>query len=185
MDFFEVIEKRRSIRAFKPETPPEEKLRAILDAVRIAPSAGNLQAFKLKVVTDPDTRKALAAASFGQSFVASAPWVLVFLADPEASRRIYGSRGAELYALQDATIACAYAHLAAASLGLGSVWVGAFAPAEVAKAVGIPPALVPVALLPIGSPAEHPQPVPRKPSRSSSSRRGGLLSPFRKHASLW
>lgn len=163
MDFFEVIKRRRSIRAFKPEIPPEERLSAILEAVRIAPSAGNLQAFKIKVVKDPLVRRALAKASFGQSFVAAAPWVLAFMGDREASRRKYGSRGAELYALQDATIACMHAHLAATALGLGSVWVGAFSPTEVAAALGLPPGLVPVALLPIGLPAEDPQPTPRKP----------------------
>jgi nitroreductase len=163
MDFFDVIKRRRSIRAFKPGIPPEEKLNAILEAVRIAPSAGNVQAFKIKIVKDPATKKALAKASFGQSFVEAAPWVLAFVEDPEPSRKKYGSRGADLYALQDATIACTHAHLAAFALGLGSVWVGAFSPTEAATALGLPSGLVPVALLPIGLPAEEPQPTPRKP----------------------
>lgn len=163
MDFFEVLEKRRSIRAFKPEVPPVEKLTSILEAVRIAPSAGNVQAFKVKVITDSSIRRALAKAAFGQGFLADAPWVLAFMADAEASRATYGSRGAELYALQDATIACAHAHLAAAAVGLGSVWVGAFSPRDVAVALGIPSGLAPVALLPIGMPAEAPKATSRKP----------------------
>jgi nitroreductase len=163
MEFFEVLKKRRSIRAFKPEVPPRQKLDAILEAVRIAPSAGNVQAFRLKVVTEPPVRKALAKAAFGQDFVAQAPWVLAFMTDREASRTAYGARGAELYALQDATIACEHAHLAAAALGLGSVWVGAFSAAEVAGALGLPPELLPVAMLPIGLPAESPEPTSRKP----------------------
>jgi nitroreductase len=85
------------------------------------------------------------------------------MADPPASARTYGERGATLYSVQDATIACHHAHLAAASLGLGSVWVGAFSPAQVAKALALPKDLVPVALLPVGYPAEAPAATPRKP----------------------
>jgi nitroreductase len=64
----------------------------------------------------------------------------------------FGERGRGLYSVQDATIACAYAQLAATALGLGSVWVGAFDPDEVRKIVGLPEAQQPVAILPIGYP---------------------------------
>jgi nitroreductase len=163
MDFFDLIRARRSVRAYRPETPPEPHLEAILEAVRLAPTAGNLQAFRVKVVTDASVKGALAHAAFGQNFLAAAPWVLCFMADPPASARTYGERGSALYAVQDATIACHHAHLAAASLGLGSVWVGAFDPAQVAKALALPKDLVPVALLPVGYPAEAPAATPRKP----------------------
>ena len=163
MDFFGLIKCRRSIRAFRTEAPPEKDLNAILDAVRQAPTAGNLQAFRVKVVTEPSVKQALAQAAFGQLFLASAPWVLAFMADPGASSKTYGDRGAALYSVQDATIACTHAHLAAAALGLGSVWVGAFSTPDVARILAIPPDLVPVALLPVGYPAEAPGPTPRKP----------------------
>jgi len=162
MEFFDVLKTRRSVRAFKPAVPPKEKLDAILGAIRIAPSAGNVQAFKIRVVTDTAVKRALAKASFGQGFVAEAPWVIAFLTDAEASRASYGERGAQLYAVQDATIACAHAHLAAAAVGLGSVWVGAFSAAAVTSALGTPPEFVPVALLPVGTPAEEPKPTSRK-----------------------
>lgn len=163
MDFFELIRTRRSVRAYRPDSPPEPQLAAILEAVRLAPTAGNLQAFRVKVVTDVSVKRALAKAALGQNFLATAPWVFCFMADPQGSARTYGERGASLYAVQDATIACHHAHLAAAALGLGSVWVGAFSPAAVARALDLPEALVPVALLPVGYPAEAPAATPRKP----------------------
>ncbi len=162
MDLFEVIARRRSIRAFQGRPVEPEKLQAILEAARQAPSAGNLQAYVIYQVTDPACRRALAQAA-DQEFVAQAPVVLVFCAHPARSAVKYGQRGERLYALQDATIAAAYAQLAAAALGLGSVWVGAFADAAVARALDLPAGLWPVALLPIGYPAEAPTPPTRRP----------------------
>lgn len=73
----------------------------------------------------------------------------------------YRQRGAGLYSVQDATIACAYAQLAATELGLGTVWVGAFDDDAVAKAVNAKPDWKPVAILPIGYAAEAPAATPR------------------------
>jgi nitroreductase len=64
--------------------------------------------------------------------------------------------------VQDATIACCFAHLAATALGLGSVWVGAFNDNFVSKAVKAPKDLKPVAILPVGYPAEKPEPTDRR-----------------------
>jgi nitroreductase len=88
--------------------------------------------------------------------------VLVFFANPARSAAKYGRRGDVLYCVQDATVACAYAQLAAEDLGLASVWVGAFDNAAVSEAVGAPAGLRPVALLPIGYAAESPPPTPRR-----------------------
>jgi len=162
MEFRELIRRRRSVRAFERRAVEPGKVREILEAADIAPSAGNLQAYRMVCVTEPSVRKALAEASLGQSFVAQAPVVIVFLADPGRASKRYGERGRSLYCIQDATIACAHAHLRAADLGLGSVWVGAFDDGAVARAVGAPPGLVPVAVLPLGYPAESPGPTPRR-----------------------
>ncbi|MCL6641958.1 MAG: nitroreductase family protein [Candidatus Bipolaricaulota bacterium] len=157
MEFFKVLQERHSIRAFAERPVEPEKLRALLEAANRAPSAGNLQAYKIYVVTRPTTLKALMRAAFEQKFVAQAPVVLVFCADPKRSASSYGERGATLYSVQDATIACAYVQLAATALGLGSVWVGAFDEDAVRKALEIGRELVPVALLPVGYAAESPQ----------------------------
>jgi nitroreductase len=160
MQFFEAVERRRSVRAFTGASIDADKLAAILAAARLAPSAGNLQAFQIVVIDDAGCKKALAAAALGQDFVAEAAVVLVFCASPARSERKYGQRGAALYCLQDATIAACYAQLAATAQGLASCWVGAFDEARVAAALRIPPQLRPIMLLPIGSaaePTERPQ----------------------------
>lgn len=156
MDFFTVLQERHSVRAFTERPVEPERLRALLEAANRAPSAGNLQAYEIYVVTRPTALNALMRAAFEQKFIAQAPVVLVFCAHPARSASSYGERGATLYSVQDATIACAYAQLAAAALGLGSVWVGAFDEDAVRRALGIGGGLWPVALLPIGYAAENP-----------------------------
>lgn len=162
MDIFECIRRRRSIRAYQDRPVPEDALRRILEAINAAPSAGNLQAYQVFLVRDAAKRQALAQASGGQEFVAQAPVVLVFCTDVARSAWRYGQRGERLYALQDATIACAYAQLAAVALGLGTVWVGAFRDEAVIQALNLPRGLHPIAILPIGYPAESPAPPPRR-----------------------
>lgn len=115
-----------------------------------------LQAYEIFLVQDENKKRELALASFAQSFVAEAPVVLVFCANPGRSEKRYGKRGKNLYCIQDATIAAAYAQLAAVDLGLGSCWVGAFDEKEVLRILGNPEGLIPVAIIPIGYPAEQP-----------------------------
>jgi nitroreductase len=162
MQFSEVIDRRRSIRAFRATAIEEQKINAILATAQSAPSAGDLQAYRIVVVTDTETKALLAKAALGQQFIAEAPTMLVFFADIRRSKAKYGSRGAELFCLQDATIAAAYAQLAATEEKLGSCWVGAFDDAQVSESLGAPAHLRPVALMPLGYAAEVPERPPRR-----------------------
>jgi len=161
--FFQVVRARHSTRAFVDRLVEPEMLRAVLDAANRAPSAGNLQAYEIYVVTNRATREALARAALDQAFVAHAPVLLVFCAHPARSAGKYGDRGRMLYCIQDATIACAYAQLAATALGLATVWVGAFDEEAVRQALGEDHRLRPVAILPVGYPGERPEITTRRP----------------------
>jgi len=77
----EAIEQRRSIRKFKADAVPDEYLRALIDAARLAPSGSNAQPWRFKIVTDEATKLKLAEAAYSQSFIAQAPVVLVCCAD--------------------------------------------------------------------------------------------------------
>lgn len=162
MEFFEVLKERRSVRAYERKPVEQEKLQQLLEAINSAPSAGNLQAYEVVLVRDPERIRQLARASHDQSFIEDAPVVLVFVANPQRNSHTYGRRGEHLYCMQDATIACTVAHLTATALGLGSCWIGAFDDEAVAKIVGAQPPLQVAAILPIGYPAEHPSPRPRR-----------------------
>jgi nitroreductase len=163
MQFFDVIEQRRSVRAFGRRVVQAEILDKLLQAALLAPSAGDLQAYEIVAIERAELKSALAPAALNQDFIAEAPVVLVFLADVRRSESKYGRRGATLFCIQDATIAAAYVQLAAAALGLASCWVGAFDEDRVAKVIGASDAMRPVAILPIGYPAERPTRPPRRP----------------------
>ncbi|NYZ77231.1 nitroreductase family protein [Candidatus Micrarchaeota archaeon] len=162
MEFYEVLKKRHSVRVFQDKEIEKEKMERITSAFFLAPSAGNLQAYKVYTIRSKEMKEELVIAALDQSFLADAPVVLVFCADQQRSAMKYSERGADLYSIQDATIAAAYAQLAAAAEGLSSVWVGAFDPLEVSRIVDAEPYTVPVAIIPIGYPAEMPQPRERR-----------------------
>ena len=159
MEFFEVVQKRHSVRAYTAQTIESEKVKMILEAANRAPSAGNKQAYELFAVT---SREALRALAQGRAYFEVIPLALVFCAHPARAAEKFGERGAKLYCVQDATIACAYAQLAATALGLSSVWIGRFDEEVVRRAIGANADLLPVAILPIGYAAESPEIKPRR-----------------------
>ncbi len=162
-DFFETVRHRHSIRKYQPDMPVEaEKLHAILEMACAAPSAGDLQSYRIVVVRDLAERQALVHIAHEQAFIAEAPVCLVFCADPARSATAFGERGASLYAVQDATIAAAYAQLAIVAAGMGSTWVGYFEEDQVRAVLGLEPGLIPIALMSLGYPAELPGPSSRR-----------------------
>ena len=158
MEFFDLIQKRQSIRKWHDRPVERTKLNCILEAINRAPSAGNFQSYEVYVVKSAEKRKAIAAATWDQNFISEAPVMLVFCSHP--TRCDYP--GAETYALEDATIACTFAMLAVTAVGLGSVWIGAFDPKAIAEVMKLPHDEIPIALLPIGHSAEVPDRTSRR-----------------------
>jgi nitroreductase len=77
----EAIEKRRSIRKFKPDSIPDEHVRELLDSARLAPSGCNAQSWRFKIIKEEDVKIKLAEAAYGQAFISQAPVVIVCCAD--------------------------------------------------------------------------------------------------------
>ncbi len=152
----EVIKKRCSVRRYQATPVPEEAIGQLLEAARWAPSAGNLQPWFFYVVRSQGVKECLAAAALEQRFIAQAPVVIVVCAEPERSGRVYGERGRRLYCYQDTAAAVQNILLAATAMGLGTCWVGAFHEDRVRECLAVPPHRVPVAIIPVGYPAEEP-----------------------------
>ena len=163
MEFTELIRNRHMIRTYTDQPVEPEKLQQILEITNLAPSAGNLQAYEIYVVTDFKKRDGLSCAALAQDYIAKAPVALVFCTHPELTEGKYTERGTQLYTVQDATLACSFAMLAATNLGLGCVWVGTFDEKVVRLIIGAPEKQVPVVILSIGYPDEFPTEHPRRP----------------------
>lgn len=148
-EFFGFLSHRSSVRNFSDVPVSPEETDYILDCASTAPSAGNLEAWDVVVVTDEDTRLALAEAAYDQEHIGRASIVFVTCANYVRSMSRYGERGI-LYAVQDATIACTYMMLAAHAQGVHTCWTGAFDEDEVREILGLPQHVRPVAMLAAG-----------------------------------
>ena len=155
MDIVTCIEGRRSTRTFSPEPIEESIVNEALRMANLAPSAGNLQARDFIVVKDENVKEALSKAAYDQDFVRTAPIVVVFCANLERIAGRYGDRGRTLYCLQDSAAAAENMILYLHSKGVGTVWVGAFDETKARKILNIPSEARPVAIVPIGYPAEE------------------------------
>lgn len=165
MDVFEAIERRRSVRAYTSEKVSEKDVDTLIEAARCAPSAGNIQPWEFVIVTDPETKRRLSDAALRQTFIEEAPVVIVVCVDVARSSSGYGSRGANLYCLQDTAAATENILLATQGLGLAACWVGAFYEDEVARVVNSPRNVRPVAIVPVGRPAEKPRARSKRPMK--------------------
>jgi len=148
-EFQGFLTSRSSVRVYTPDTLSEEDIGYILDCASTAPSAGNLEAWDVVVVTDDDARIELRDAAFEQEHIRQAASVFVVCANYVRSMSRYGERGI-LYAVQDATIACTYMMLAAHARQLHSCWTGAFDEEAVREILGLPQHVRPVVLLAVG-----------------------------------
>jgi len=186
----DIVLKRKSIRKYKSDPVPEDKLRYVLEAARQAPSWANQQCWKYIIVTDEELKKKIAVsilpppAIFPSSWdrslfpepkapmrprdwAAQAPIIIVGCADPAKSGRKEGKD----YYLVDMGISMEHLMLAAAEQGLGTCWMGGgFDEAVVKEALNIPKEIRVVALTPLGYPDESPGPRPRRSLEEITSR---------------
>ena len=131
-----------------------------------APSAGNLLSRKFYFIYREDIRKGLVGAALGQLFIADAPLLIVICADKRIADH-YGKRGTDLYMLQDSAASVQNLLLAAHEMGLATCWIGAFKEEPVVAALNLPVNLRPIAMVPVGYPAEQPSP-PQRVSKTDA-----------------
>lgn len=161
MDLFQVMQNRRSIRAYSDEAVSEEQLFQVLEAGRVAPSWENKQCWSYIVVSDPEMKSRLGeAAQYNpdRSAYEKATYVLVLCANPRLSGNVEGKP----YYMTDAGITLQQVVLAATALGLGTCWVGWFKEEPIKALLGVPENVRVVAITPLGYPAQSPGPRPRK-----------------------
>jgi len=161
MEIIKAIEKRYSVRRYQKRPVEGEKLLRVLEAARLAPSAGNRQEWRFVIVQEEEKRRALAEAANNQGFVAEAPVVIAACA---VNTEHIMPCGLPSFSI-DVAIALEHIALQATEEGLGTCWIGAFDEAKVKKILGIPQEVRVVQLMPLGYPADAPRAKVRKPLR--------------------
>jgi len=154
----------RSVRRFGSRPVTDDELTALIAAAQSAPTSSNLQPWSVIAVRDPARKARLAALAGNQAFIVQAPLFLVWIADLGRARRLARRAGVRLDAVAylettiigfvDTALAAQNAVVAAESLGLGSVFVGAIRnrPDEVADELDLPEHTVAAFGLAVGLP---------------------------------
>jgi len=153
MEVFNCIETRRITKKFQKKPVSWELLSLILDAGRLAPSAGNLQNWKFIIVLDEGKRRAVAEACLKQFWIAEAPAIIIITGEPEKAKRFYRDR-ADRYTIENCSAAAQNMFLEAHNLGLGSAWTVGFDDEAIRRILNMPEDAVPYIILPIGYPEE-------------------------------
>ena len=154
MNVYDAIKKRKSVRAYLDKAVEKEKLTRIMEAARLAPSAGNRQEWRFVVVTDREKREELAVRAAGQRFVGEASVVIACCAETDEHVMQCGLESFPI----DLAITIDHITLAAVAEGLGTCWIGAFDESVAREILDIPQSIRVVQLLPLGYPVD-PSPV--------------------------
>jgi nitroreductase len=182
MELFEAIKNRRSIRRYKTDPVDDDKIEAILDAGRWAPSWANTQCWRFVVVRDAKIKEQLAATLMkvklpdkeipnpALNAMSIAPVVIVVCARIGIAGAKHGTSGDTTeYATDkgdwfmfDTALAIENMMLAAHGLGLGTVIIGAFDAPQAEKILNVPKGYRAVALFPVGVPEQPGKAPPRK-----------------------
>lgn len=159
MALMEQIRKRYSVRSYQRRPVEKEKLNAVLEAARLAPSACNVQEWRFVVVQDAETRNKLVPAANNQAFVGEAPVIIVCCATNTDHVMRCGQTAYPI----DVAIAIEHMALQAVEEGLGTCWIGSFYEDKVKAILEIPDDIRVVELLTLGYPADKPKPKTRDP----------------------
>ena len=158
MGFSDLVRSRYSVRAYKPDPVPVETLEQILADACLAPTAANRQAFQLIVIHTAGRKEELKRI-YGRDWFVAAPVVVCACGLPADN---WTRSDGKNYSDVDVAIVMDHLILAAADVGLGTCWIGAFDPAAAREVLGLPVGVEPVAFTPLGYPADEARPKKRK-----------------------
>jgi len=153
MEYSELIQRRYSVRAYKPDPVDEGKLQKVLEAAQVAPTAANRQPFRL-IVIHTKGREAELHRMYNREWFTQAP-IVICAVGLTSQGWVRGADGKN-YTEVDVTIALDHLILEAANQGLGTCWIAAFNPEAVRQALSLPEDIEPIALTPLGYPADQP-----------------------------
>lgn len=152
MEFKQVLQNRISCRGYNGKAVSQSQVDEILKAMQLAPTARHLESYRVRVsIGDSAFVEKIGAINGQGDRIRGCGAVLVFFAAPQDVEAKYGDKDHGIFCVQDATLACAYAQLAATDMGLQTLWMGAFDDVKVREACGVEDSeLLPASILIIG-----------------------------------
>ena len=159
MKFQELVNKRYSVRSYRPDAVEDSKLQQVLEAARLAPTAANRQPFRL-IVIHTAGKEAELRRVYDKTWFVEAPIVICACG---VSDETWVRAGGRSYLDVDVAIAMDHLIMAAADLGLGTCWIGAFDAAAAREVLGIPESVEPIVFTPLGYPGDQLRPKTRRP----------------------
>ncbi len=196
LDFEEIVKKRYATKLFDKRKVEESTMKKLYELIRLAPSSYNLQPWKIKVITDEETKVKLQKASFDQPQITTCSHLLIFCADTDLETKleeladllkknnipedklasfesmlkhfISNLQGNErlCWAQRQVYLALGNALNGAKALGLDSCPMEGFIKEEYSRILNLPKNLVPTVVVPIGYAADTPRPKIRLPQES-------------------
>ncbi len=159
MDFLRLAAERYSVRSYRTDEVETEKLKKVLEAARLAPTADNMQPFRL-IVMHTRGRESELRRIYDRDWFVRAPVVICACGIPDQA---WVRSDGKNYCDIDAAIVLDHLVLAATSLGLGTCWISAFDMKAAQEVLGLPDNVCPIAFTPLGYPGDQPGPKRRKP----------------------
>jgi nitroreductase len=138
MNVLDAIALRRTTRSYQPLAPSQQLIFRVLSSIEHTPSSGNIQNWKVLIISDQAKRLEIAKASQNQLWMANAPYHLVICADQEVARQFFGVRGEHLFSIQNCAAYVQNLLLSATHFGLASAWVSSFDEEELHTLIELP-----------------------------------------------
>lgn len=158
MEFSNLIQRRYSVRAYKPDPVEDDKLQGLLEAARLAPSAANRQALRF-IVIHTEGREEELQRIYNRDWFVQPPLVICACGIPSEN---WVRKDGKNYNDVDVAIAMDHLILAATDAGLGTCWIADFDANAAREVLHLPDQVEPIAFTPLGYPAVQPGPKKRK-----------------------
>ena len=159
MEFSELIKTRYSVRGYKSDAVEDEKLNAVLEAARVAPTAANRQPFHIIVIHTAGRQDELRR-MYDRDWFVEAPLIVVVCGEES---KAWVRHDKANYGVVDAAIVMDHLILEATNQGLGTCWIGAFDAEATREILGVPDNIDPIVMSPLGYPNAEPRGTSRKP----------------------
>lgn len=147
-----MIKNRKTVYSFSDKPIKEDTIIGLLDAARLAPTAGGIHEYEFIAVSNKDKKYQLSQICLTPN-IDTAPFIIVIFCDPEKLKTVFGDEGESVFCVENAALAIENILLYAAEQGLGSAWIATVQQDAIKKLLEVPARYIIRGVIPIGYPS--------------------------------